>query len=250
MIYLQLFWEYFKAGLFAVGGGMATIPFLYDISDRTGWFSHADLADMIAVEKMVEDLRANGANGVCLQFSSDIVTEDYIWALKDAGFGIVLASCGPRRAYNGDPSVLPYGHAMRLEQNRKSETCLYTRISENDAIASSIGGYNNLTYEQARATYGSFKDGYDREVGIGFKEVEDFQPLAAGINLYTMENLIPTFRQYADNEFLIYGNHEQYFYRDYLAYQPDYAAKVLAAARFLKENGYTYIFFEDLAPAQ
>ena len=51
MIYLQLFWEYFKAGLFAVGGGMATIPFLYDISDRTGWFSHADLADMIAVSE-------------------------------------------------------------------------------------------------------------------------------------------------------------------------------------------------------
>ncbi|MEF2837209.1 MAG: chromate transporter [Oscillospiraceae bacterium] len=49
MIYLQLFWEFFKAGLFAVGGGMATIPFLYDISDKTGWFTHQDLANMIAV---------------------------------------------------------------------------------------------------------------------------------------------------------------------------------------------------------
>lgn len=49
MIYLQLFWEFFKAGLFAIGGGMATIPFLYDISDKTGWFSHTDLANMIAV---------------------------------------------------------------------------------------------------------------------------------------------------------------------------------------------------------
>jgi chromate transporter len=51
MIYLQLFWEYFKAGLFAVGGGMATIPFLYEISDRTGWFSHLDLANMLAVSE-------------------------------------------------------------------------------------------------------------------------------------------------------------------------------------------------------
>ena len=49
MIYLQLFWEFFKTGLFAVGGGMATIPFLYDMSDKTGWFSHNDLANMIAV---------------------------------------------------------------------------------------------------------------------------------------------------------------------------------------------------------
>jgi chromate transporter len=49
MMYLQLFWEFFKTGLFAVGGGMATIPFLYDISDKTGWFTHQDLANMIAV---------------------------------------------------------------------------------------------------------------------------------------------------------------------------------------------------------
>ena len=49
MIYLQLFWEFFQTGLFAVGGCMATIPFLYDISDKTGWFTHQDLANMIAV---------------------------------------------------------------------------------------------------------------------------------------------------------------------------------------------------------
>ncbi len=49
MLYLRLFWEFFKAGLFAIGGGMATIPFLYDISDSTGWFTHNDLANMIAV---------------------------------------------------------------------------------------------------------------------------------------------------------------------------------------------------------
>ncbi len=50
-IYLQLFWEFFKTGLFAVGGGMATLPFLYDISDKTGWFTYAQLADMIAVSE-------------------------------------------------------------------------------------------------------------------------------------------------------------------------------------------------------
>lgn len=49
MLYLRLFFEFFKTGLFAVGGGMATIPFLYDIADSTGWFSYDDLANMIAV---------------------------------------------------------------------------------------------------------------------------------------------------------------------------------------------------------
>ncbi len=49
MIFLQLFWEFFKTGLFAVGGGMATVPFLYDMGERMGWFTDAQLADMIAV---------------------------------------------------------------------------------------------------------------------------------------------------------------------------------------------------------
>ena len=49
MILLQLFWEFFKTGLFAIGGGLATLPFLYDLSDKTGWFTHGDLTNMIAV---------------------------------------------------------------------------------------------------------------------------------------------------------------------------------------------------------
>lgn len=51
ILLLQLFYEFFKVGLFAVGGGMATIPFLYSMSDATGWFTHADLANMIAVSE-------------------------------------------------------------------------------------------------------------------------------------------------------------------------------------------------------
>ena len=51
MIYLQLFFEFFKAGLFAIGGGLATIPFLTDIGSRTGWFTSGDLANMIAISE-------------------------------------------------------------------------------------------------------------------------------------------------------------------------------------------------------
>ena len=46
---LRLYLEFFKVGLFSVGGGMATIPFLNDLADSTGWFTRAQLADMIAV---------------------------------------------------------------------------------------------------------------------------------------------------------------------------------------------------------
>lgn len=49
MLYLLLFYEFFKTGLFAVGGGMATIPFLYNMAETTGWFTRDDVANMIAV---------------------------------------------------------------------------------------------------------------------------------------------------------------------------------------------------------
>lgn len=51
MILLKLFWEFFKTGLFAIGGGMATVPFLQDISAKTGWYTAGQLADMIAVSE-------------------------------------------------------------------------------------------------------------------------------------------------------------------------------------------------------
>ena len=48
---LRLMLNFFKTGLFSVGGGLATLPFLYEMSNATGWFSHADIADMIAVSE-------------------------------------------------------------------------------------------------------------------------------------------------------------------------------------------------------
>ena len=51
MIYLRLFWEFFKTGLFAIGGGMATLPFLHDIGEATGWFTQAQLMNMLAVSE-------------------------------------------------------------------------------------------------------------------------------------------------------------------------------------------------------
>ena len=49
MMFLKLFYEFFKVGLFAVGGGMATFPFLTDLADKTGWYTQQQLVDMIAI---------------------------------------------------------------------------------------------------------------------------------------------------------------------------------------------------------
>lgn len=49
--FLLMIYEFFKTGLFAVGGGLATIPFLTEISNKYGWYSLSDLSTMIAVSE-------------------------------------------------------------------------------------------------------------------------------------------------------------------------------------------------------
>ncbi|MBD5118955.1 MAG: chromate transporter [Clostridiales bacterium] len=46
-----LFLEFCRVGLFSVGGGLATIPFLTDLGERTKWFDPGDLANMIAISE-------------------------------------------------------------------------------------------------------------------------------------------------------------------------------------------------------
>ena len=51
-IILNLMLEFAKTGLFSVGGGLATLPFLYEMSaNHPAWFSSADVADMIAISE-------------------------------------------------------------------------------------------------------------------------------------------------------------------------------------------------------
>lgn len=51
LTYIQLFFEFFKTGLFAIGGGLATLPFLNEIAQKYTWFDQEMLADMIAVSQ-------------------------------------------------------------------------------------------------------------------------------------------------------------------------------------------------------
>ena len=51
MLLLRLYYEFFKTGLFSIGGGMATIPFLQHMGEATGWFTNQDLTMMIAVSE-------------------------------------------------------------------------------------------------------------------------------------------------------------------------------------------------------
>ncbi|MBQ9034760.1 MAG: chromate transporter [Alphaproteobacteria bacterium] len=49
MIYLLVAWAFLKIGLFAIGGGLVTVPFLFDLAEQYGWFNNQELTDIIAI---------------------------------------------------------------------------------------------------------------------------------------------------------------------------------------------------------
>ena len=51
MIFLELFWTFFKIGAFTFGGGYAMLPLIQSEVTAKGWIDAASLADFIAVSE-------------------------------------------------------------------------------------------------------------------------------------------------------------------------------------------------------
>ena len=170
-------------------------------------------------------------------------SKDGCRALKDRGVKLVACTDGARYAYTGDRNLLPYGHAFRVESNRKPETALFQRAAYDPALLSSACGYNHLCPGQVEETWGTFTYVYDRDVGIGFKRFRSGPML----NLCTPEQVREEMAAAGRYDLLAFADHEQYFYTDYFAYQPDYAEKILLAAKLASDAGRKFIFIEDTA---
>ncbi len=89
ILYLRLFYEFFKTGLFTIGGGMATVPFLYKMSTATGWFTHNDVANMIAVSESTP-----GPIGVNMATYIGFVTGMEQNGILGAILGAIIATLG------------------------------------------------------------------------------------------------------------------------------------------------------------
>ncbi len=51
MLLLDLFFSFFKIGLFAVGGGLATLPFLYELAETHQWITVNDISNIVAISE-------------------------------------------------------------------------------------------------------------------------------------------------------------------------------------------------------
>ena len=163
-------------------------------------------------------------------------------ALYDNGVKIVTASVGKRTEYTGDPSVLPLGHAPRLLQNRQPETMLFTRDTRIAAITRSICSHNHVEDEEFLKLSRTMGYITDEKTGLKFKESCN----GICINRYTLSELKEALSERLDDEFVGLANHEQYFYEDYYAHDPEYEEKIYTLAKMMNEAGFECIFFEDV----
>ena len=163
-------------------------------------------------------------------------------ALRDCGAKAIWCSGGKRYAYNGDRTILPYGHGMRIENNRKPETAMFWRPGGGDDISVSACGYNHLMPDQLAVTHGTYNWFHDKATGCNFMSFHSGAPC---LNLYRLEDIPARMRLALGKEFLVHATHEEYWFKDYFAYQPDSREKLLTAVKMVHDAGYTYSFIED-----
>lgn len=76
MIYLQLFWTFFKIGLFTIGGGQAMIPMISQEVVEKGWLTLDEVQSFIAISESTPG-----------PFAVNIATYTGVSVLQSAGVG-------------------------------------------------------------------------------------------------------------------------------------------------------------------
>jgi len=220
-----------------------------------GFHAKQEFPDFPYVNASYEDVKANfdDIKKEVLRFASEKnwgkatvphwrpISKDGVRALADSGIKLLNATVGERLDYDADSNLLFYGHPGRLLQNRKPETMIYSKQAYSGMIYS-ICSYNHLTEEQDKDSHTNLTYTKDEETGICFKN------FAMGLihNKGELADVPNKLAPYMNNEYVGWGSHEQYFYPEYFGYLLDYEEKLYVYCKILKENGYEFIFVEDI----
>lgn len=166
-------------------------------------------------------------------------------AITDCGIRIESPSHGETREYEGDMSVLPYGHAARLLHNRQPETKIFTRNNSDPRLLASICGYNHLSDEQYNITYTKNCSVPDKEFNLRHRQL-----CTDGLclNLLSVDEINSKCSSLIERkaEFIGFATHEQYFYPHYFSYQPDTHEKFEAMSKAMSEGGYKFITYREM----
>ncbi len=169
------------------------------------------------------------------------ISKEGLQALIDNGIRITYASYGIKGEWDGKHSSLPYGWSARLLQNKKPESSVYQKHTQVASMTKSLCSYNHISGEEHDSITGKLATVKDKELDVYYMPSADL--ILNNIKLPVLKDELS---KYTENEYVSIGNHEQYFYSDYYAYQPDYAEKIYTMGKVLRDAGYTFMFMEEL----
>ncbi len=166
------------------------------------------------------------------------VSKEGVRALRDCGVKLLDCSAGDGREYDPQNDNLPYGHSFRLLNNRQPEAKVFTYPG---ASKDNICCYNVLPSRIDNSIHKTLKTYHNEEFDIEFKKFS-----CICLNTVKYDDLEQRLSKLTGDEYIGVIDHEQYFYPDYFAYQPDYKDKIFKTAKTLYDNGYEFIVGEDI----
>ncbi len=175
------------------------------------------------------------------------VSREGIQALSDCGVLLSCVTSGDLCSFEDFDGKLPYGVSARLKYNRKPETAIWTRSRPgSDKVSAALSGYNHISTEDDMKTLHTTKMFWDEGTKIYFKKF--FTSVL--LNGTPIENIKDVVRSTLKGEYSCFATHEQYAYPHYYGYQANTREKLFAACEVYEEEGYEYIFIEDLIPTE
>lgn len=133
-------------------------------------------------------------------------------------------------------------HHERLFQNRTEDTSwIYLKRTSDGIDTLSLKSYNHLPEKIAKKYLGTNQFFNDEKTGLKFKRFADIV-----LNSHEPEIIVKLLNEKLNYDFIGIAIHEQYFYKDYFNYEPDYMERVETAIRFVTEQGYNSIFLNEL----
>ena len=205
------------------------------------FFEEGDFNLSMMPDKYRAEWRAN-AHWLKLSFHSRLENENpYI----DSGYDEVYRDC---EAVNRE--ILRFAGEGSLAKTTTVHYCRATaeglRALADAGVIGLLGLYG--TEEAPRSSYQSSDEDAEviRRGGTAYRGGITYAGIDIILNQFEADVIAEKLEKLQDRELIKVMMHEQYFYRDYKAYQPNYEEKLTKTFEILSENGYKSSFFEEI----
>lgn len=164
-------------------------------------------------------------------------------AFRDEGAVTLCVTSGDCPMNDEYIGILPKEHVERLMQNREAanEAYPFPRIMGGGEMFPFIRSYNHFQKERADKYKGTRDFYYDEKTDLYFKAFSDMT-----LNLYEPDRILEILQGLSHQEFIGMAIHEQYFYKDYFNYQPNFEEKIETALKYLTKQGYKSVWMNEL----